>query len=164
MSIRNYTWRGAILLFAGAWIGILVFLAYGVAGTIFRNLDSKTIAGYINGLILVRMNHLEYVCAALIVVSSFVLYRRQKSLWSRVRGVVSGVMLINLFFYADFITPQMTMLKEKIVDFDQYAKENDPRPERKEFDVWHRRYSALVGFNIVLALLVVGLTLRERDE
>lgn len=164
MNIRNSTWRSVILFFAGAWVGILVLLAYGVAGTIFKNLDSKTIAGYINGLILVRMNHLEYLCAALIVLPSVLLYTRKKTLWPRVRLIVSGVMMVNLFCYADFITPQMNMLKEKIVDFDQYTKENDPRPERMEFDAWHRRYSELVGLNVLLALAVAGITMRERDE
>lgn len=154
MNINRHTllqWLS--LLACGIWIGILAFLGVVVAPSIFKFMDSKTQAGLLNGIILYKMNIMEMVCSVVLLgASAFSFFLRRNRL-SLTRILCSALLLVNLGYYSLVITPDMNELKRTIQSFETPGSE-DPRPERKEFDLLHKQYSSLVAANTVLLLFL----------
>lgn len=138
---------------------MLLLLGYGVAGTIFNVLDSRTQAGLINGIILAKMNRLEWFCGGVLMAVAVIRLSWRRNVWNIFQAGLAMVSLMVLFAYSGPITRILEEKKAVIQNFD-IPIEEDLRPERAEFDRWHRWYSALVKANIVMlagTVLVVGL-------
>ncbi len=152
MSINRITiFSWLAQLSCGVWLGMLLLFGFGVAAPIFHVLDSKTQAGLLNGIILKRMNQLEWAAAIMLSGSLMMLYVFQKDKGSLARLGLALVMTAALFYYIEMITPRMDSLRAAIQNFD-IPRDADTRPEREEFDRLHRRYSAAVSVNLVIAL------------
>jgi hypothetical protein len=139
----------------GVWLGSLLMLGYAVAGPIFQQSPSKTIAGAINGVILGRMNNIEWACWAVAFVSSIILLLLN---WNSANGlrvtefgllIVAGVLL---WFYSSNITGRMNTLRATIGDFDHPKQTTEYVQAKSEFDALHHRYTALVGTDMIIIL------------
>lgn len=152
------------VFFIGVWIGMLVLLGYGVAPEIFKFMESKTQAGLLNGIILHKMNILEWIAGILLlfsVIVSYVLKRQMKNLTAL---AVAALMVGLLFYYSRVITPKMEQLKTVIENFDVPMSE-DPRSERTDFDRYHRQYSGLVKTNLILGIgLAFFISFNRKNE
>jgi hypothetical protein len=138
----------------GVWLGALVMLGFAVAGPIFQHSLSKTVAGAINGIILGRMNTLEWGCAIFAFAcsaSALAFHWNDRFRKLRIFELTSIiVMIVLLSIYSISITNQMQTLRTAIVDFD-HPKETPQNVQAKsEFDDLHHRYTTLVGINMFL--------------
>ena len=140
----------------GLWLGALIMLGYAVAGPIFQQLPSKTLAGTVNGVILSRMNHLEWVCAIVALASSCVLLVLRWSDGSQTLRLTETaaifVAMIMLWIYSGSITDRMNTLRSTIGDFDHPQQTTQYIEAKSEFDSLHHRYTALVSANMILIL------------
>jgi hypothetical protein len=141
----------------GVWLGALIMLGYAVAGPIFQQLSSKTLAGSINGLILGRMNSIEWVCAIVALLSSIALLVLNWNEGTRtLRMVETAAILIAtiiLWTYSIHTSNRMNVLRSTIGDFDHPQQTTQYTEAKNEFDSLHHRYTALVSANM---LLIVG--------
>ncbi len=139
----------------GIWLGALIILGYAVAGPIFQQSPSKTLAGAINGIILGRMNNIEWICWAVAFLSSALLLILN---WNSARGLriaefaILCVTVVLLWFYSVRITGRMETLRATIGDFDHPKQTTEYVEAKAEFDTLHHRYTALVGTNMILLL------------
>jgi hypothetical protein len=140
----------------GAWLGSLLMLGIAVAGPIFQLSPSKTLAGEINGVILGRMNTIEWVCSGIALVSSLVLaWIPEAQVCTRDRLItVLGIVfaLVLLWVYSVQISGRMTELRVAIGDFDHPKADAAYVVAKSEFDTLHHRYTTLVGINMFLIL------------
>ncbi|MEO6941080.1 MAG: DUF4149 domain-containing protein [Candidatus Kapaibacterium sp.] len=141
----------------GVWLGALLMLGIAVAGPIFQQSPSKTLAGTINGIILGRMNNIEWVCGSIAFLGSLVLLVLN---WSgeirTLRIVESGAILVMLgllWVYSGSMTNRMTELRGVIKDFDHPIQTTEYVQAKAEFDDLHHTYTRLVGINM---MLIVG--------
>jgi hypothetical protein len=140
----------------GIWLGSLIMLGYAVAGPIFQQLPSKTLAGTINGIILGRMNMIEWVCALIALISAVALLITNWQTDSRnlrmVEVVVLCVVSVLLWSYSHSITSRMETLRQSIGDFDHPKQTTEYVQAKSEFDDLHHTYTKLVSINMVLIL------------
>jgi hypothetical protein len=140
----------------GIWLGALIMLGYAVAGPIFQQLPSKTLAGAVNGVILARMNRMEWVCAVIALASSIILLILNWNDGSRTLRLAETaaifIAMILLWIYAGSITDRMTALRSTIGDFDHPQQTAQYIESKSEFDGLHRRYTAFVSANMILIL------------
>jgi hypothetical protein len=140
----------------GIWLGSLIMLGYAVAGPIFQQSPSKTLAGTINGIILGRMNNIEWVCAILALASSVVLliinWAGEGRLYRIAEVVILCVAIVLLWFYSSQITGRMGTLRQTIGDFDHPKQTTEYIEAKQEFDELHHTYTKLVSINMVLIL------------
>jgi hypothetical protein len=129
-------------------------LGIAVAGPIFQQSPSKTLAGSINQVILHRMNILEWICGGLALISSLVLlYVNRAGEFRTMRTVETALICVMLFFlwlYSSKISGRMEELRAVIKDFDHPLQTNAYIQAKSEFDELHKRYSMLVSVNLVL--------------
>jgi hypothetical protein len=140
----------------GIWLGALIMLGYAVAGPIFHELPSKTLAGVVNGIIIGRMNQIEWVCAIVALVSSVVLLILKWSDGSRTLRLIEfaaifGAIII-LWIYSNPTTDRMNTLRSTIGDFDHPRQTTEYVSAKSEFDSLHHTYTALVSANMILIL------------
>lgn len=140
----------------GVWLGALIMLGYGVAGPIFQQSPSKTLAGMINGIILGRMNNIEWVCAIVALVSSIILlilnWQSDTKILRIVELAVVVIAAILLWIYSQNITGKMESLRATIGDFDHPKQTTEYVEAKKEFDSLHHTYTAIVSANMLLIL------------
>ncbi len=140
----------------GLWLGALIMLGYAVAGPIFQQLPSKTLAGTVNGVILTRMNHIEWVCAIVALASSLILLALNWNDGARALRLTESaaifVAMILLWIYSIQTTDRMNALRSTIGDFDHPQQTAQYIEAKSEFDSLHHRYTALVSANMVLIL------------
>ena len=140
----------------GIWLGALIMLGYAVAGPIFQQSPSKTLAGTINGIILGRMNTLEWLCASIALLSAVVLLAMNWLTESRMLRIVEVSILfvtaILLWFYSNRISNRMETLRETIRDFDHPRQTTEYVDAKSEFDDLHHTYTKLVSINMILLL------------
>jgi hypothetical protein len=138
----------------GVWLGALLMLGIAVAGPIFQNSPSKTIAGNINAIILSRMNTLEWVCGLIAFVSSFILLLLNwQGEWRNLRLVEAGliaVAIVLLWIYSFSISSRLESLRATIKDFDHPQQTTEYVQAKAEFDTLHKRYTSLVSVNLFL--------------
>lgn len=139
----------------GLWLGALIMLGYAVAGPIFQQLPSKTLAGTVNGVILSRMNHIEWVCAIVALISSIILlilnWNSARTLRLTETAAIFAAMIM-LWFYSIQTTDRMNTLRSTIGDFDHPLQTTEYIQAKAEFDTLHHRYTALVSANMILIL------------
>jgi hypothetical protein len=138
----------------GVWLGSLLMLGAAVAAPVFQQLPSKTMAGNLNAIILSRMNMLEWVCGALAFITSIILLAANWNGEFRTLRIIETslifLMITLLWFYSSKITGRMTELRATIGDFDTPREQVEYREAKSEFDTLHKRYTMLVGINMVL--------------
>jgi hypothetical protein len=138
----------------GVWLGSLLMLGIAVAAPIFQELPSKTLAGHVNGIILARMNLIEWVCGTLAFVTSIVLLVMNWNGEYRMMRAAEVAMLFIaislLWFYSTRITARMDELKTTIADFDHPREDITYVQSKAEFDDLHKLYTRLVGINMIL--------------
>lgn len=138
----------------GIWLGSLLMLGIAVAGPIFQLSASKTLAGEINGVILGRMNTIEWICGALALLASVLIAlipAAQESTTSRLVSIVGVVItLVLLWVYSSEVTSRMTELRSTIRDFDHPRTDTEYVKAKNEFDSLHHRYTTLVSINLLL--------------
>lgn len=138
----------------GVWLGSLLMLGIAVAAPIFQQLPSKTLAGQVNGIILGRMNGIEWVCGVLAFISSIVLLAMNWNGDHRTIRIVETlmifVMITLLWFYSVKISGRMEELRMVIKDFDTPQQTTEYVEAKKEFDDLHKTYTRLVGINMLL--------------
>ncbi len=138
---------------AGIWIGALVGFGYSVAGTVFQELPTITLAGEVNASVLKKLNRLEFAAAASMAVAAIYFLSRSDS-WTVVRfgktALVVG-MSVLLIYYALVLGDRLEYLRSvEIQNFDAYdaAKQSF----RDEFTLLHHRYTQLVKTNLCMGL------------
>ncbi len=138
----------------GVWLGSLLMLGIAVAAPIFQQLPSKTLAGQVNGIILGRMNGIEWVCGVLAFLSSIILLAMNWNGDHRTIRIVETlmifVMITLLWFYSVKISGRMEELRMVIKDFDTPQQTTEYVEAKKEFDDLHKTYTRLVGINMLL--------------
>jgi hypothetical protein len=138
----------------GVWLGSLIMLGAAVAAPVFQQLPSKTMAGALNGVILSRMNSIEWVCAVLAFVSSIVLLAMNWNGEYRTMRIVETalifIMTTLLWVYSVKISGRMGELRATIKDFDVPPQTTEVLEAKKEFDGLHKTYTMLVGINMML--------------
>jgi hypothetical protein len=138
----------------GVWLGSLLMLGIAVAAPIFQQLPSKTLAGQVNGIILGRMNGIEWVCGVLAFISSIILLAMNWNGDHRTIRIVETlmifVMITLLWFYSVKISGRMEELRMVIKDFDTPQQTTEYVEAKKEFDDLHKTYTRLVGINMLL--------------
>src|SRR6187455_2014694 len=106
----------------GVWLGSLLMLGIAVAAPIFQQLPSKTLAGQVNGIILGRMNGIEWICGVLAFLSSIILLAMNWNGDHRTirlaETLMIFVMITLLWFYSVKISGRMEELRMVIKDFD----------------------------------------------
>jgi hypothetical protein len=138
----------------GVWLGSLLMLGIAVAAPIFQQLPSKTLAGQVNGIILGRMNGIEWVCGVLAFLSSIILLAINWNGDHRTIRIAETVMIFFmitlLWFYSVKISGRMEELRRVIKDFDTPLQTTEYIEAKKEFDDLHKTYTRLVGINMLL--------------
>jgi hypothetical protein len=138
----------------GVWLGSLLMLAIAVAAPIFQQLPSKTLAGQVNGIILSRMNGIEWVCGVLAFISSIVLLAMNWNGDHRTIRIIETlmifVMITLLWLYSVRVSSRMEELRMVIKDFDTPAQTTEYIEAKREFDDLHKTYTRLVGANMLL--------------
>jgi len=138
----------------GVWLGSLLMLGIAVAAPIFQQLPSKTLAGQVNGIILGRMNGIEWVCGVLAFLSSIILLAMNWNGDHRTIRIAETlmifVMITLLWFYSVKISGRMEELRMVIKDFDTPQQTTEYVEAKKEFDDLHKTYTRLVGINMLL--------------
>ncbi|HYM20440.1 MAG TPA: DUF4149 domain-containing protein [Candidatus Kapabacteria bacterium] len=138
----------------GVWLGSLLMLGAAVAAPIFQELPSKTLAGHLNGIILSRMNLIEWVCGTLAFISSVVLLAMNWNGEFRTLRIIETalvfVMISILWIYSTRITGRMNDLRQTIGDFDHPQETTEYVQAKAEFDDLHKAYTKLVGINMIL--------------
>ena len=129
-------------------------LGAAVAAPIFQELPSKTLAGQVNGIILSRMNMIEWVCGSLAFISSVVLLAMNWNGEYRMLRIIETalvfVMVSLLWVYSTRITSRMNELRTTIGDFDHPQVTEQYVQAKAEFDDLHKTYTKLVGINMIL--------------
>ena len=140
----------------GIWLGSLLMLGYAVAGPIFQQSPSKTLAGAINGIILGRMNSIEWVCALVALATAIILlalnWAGETRAMRMAEVAILCVSIVLLWFYSNRITGRMETLRQTIGDFDHPKQTKEYVEAKADFDDLHHRYTKLVGINMVLIL------------
>lgn len=140
----------------GVWLGALLMLGIAVAGPIFRQSPSRTLAGEINQTILARMNSIEWVCLAIAAAVTITLLVMDWKSGPRTLRIVETVMIVVmaglLWYYSISITGDMNNLRDVIKDFDNPKETTEYVEARQEFDTLHKSYTRMVGFNMLLIL------------
>lgn len=138
----------------GVWLGSLLMLGIAVAAPIFQQLPSKTLAGQVNGIILGRMNGIEWVCGILAFLSSIILLAMNWNGDHRTIRIVETLMIFFmitlLWLYSAKISGRMEELRMVIKDFDTPQQTTEYIEAKKEFDDLHKTYTRLVGINMLL--------------
>ncbi len=138
----------------GVWLGSLLMLGIAVAAPIFHELPSKTLAGHVNGIIMGRMNTIEWVCGVLAMVTSIILLAMNWNGEYRMLRIIEVaaifIMVTLLWFYSSNITGRMNELRTTIQDFDHPQETAQYVEAKTEFDGLHKRYTMLVGINMIL--------------
>lgn len=154
-----------LLWTAGAWIGVVLFLGYGVAGTLFGLLESRTLAGELNGAILLKMNRMEWAFAGMLIVASGTMTWRRRTVIHVLQFVLAVLAAALLYVYSVPLTQEIESVKKVVLNFD-LARAADLRPERVRFDELHAWYSGLVKANllVLVCLSVLTVVARVRHE
>lgn len=138
----------------GVWLGSLLMLGIAVAAPVFQELPSKTLAGQLNGIILSRMNIIEWICGTLAFVSSISLllvnWNGDFRMMRISETVILFITITLLWFYSTRITSRMAELKTTIGDFDHPREDTAYVQAKSEFDDLHHLYTKLVGVNMIL--------------
>ena len=138
----------------GVWLGSLLMLGIAVAAPIFRELPSKTLAGHVNGIILSRMNMIEWISGAVAFVCSIILLLMNWNGEFRTLRIIETAMLFImisiLWVYSTRISSRMEELRKVIVDFDHPQQTTEYVMAKDEFDSLHKSYTRLVGINMIL--------------
>ena len=144
------------LLGISIWIGSIIFFSFGVAGTVFKNITSKTEAGKLNGIFLKKLNKVEQISVTLLALTFGVYLTnaeyRTDNLFLRL--ITFWIMLIIYLVYSTHITKKTEQLRDKIVDFDNL----ESTPERIEFNKYHKMYVKLLSANLLLGFVLLFLT------
>ncbi len=147
----------------GIWLGSLLMLGIAVAAPVFRELPSKTLAGHLNGIILSRMNLIEWICVSMALLSSIVLLIMNWNGGYRTlrlsETVLLFIMMTLLWFYSVKITGRMEDLRVVISDFDHPRETTEYVEAKAEFDDLHKTYTRLVGINMILITSVFVLSI-----
>ena len=138
----------------GVWLGSLLMLAIAVAAPVFQQLPSKTLAGNLNGIILGRMNMIEWVCGSIAFLSSIILLAVNWNGEYRTLRIIETCLIFltvtMLWFYSVKLTGRMTELRATIQDFDHPQETTEYVEAKKEFDDLHKTYTMIVGINMII--------------
>lgn len=138
----------------GIWLGSLLMLGIAVAAPVFQQLPSKTMAGNLNAIILGRMNMIEWICGVVALISSIILLAMNWNGEYRTLRIIETclifLMVTMLWFYSSRMTGRMSELRLTIQDFDTPRQTTEYVDAKKEFDDLHKRYTIVVGINMIL--------------
>ena len=150
-------------LAAGVWIGALAGFGFAVAGTVFQELPTINLAGNVNAAVLTKLNRLEFIAAACLVVSA-IYFLLRSDWWTAVRLVKTLlviVMVVTLIYYALVVGDRLEYLRTvEIQDFDNF--DVTKQIFRDEFTRLHQRYTQLVTANLGMGGLYLLLSAFER--
>ncbi len=150
-------------LAAGVWIGVLGGFGFAVAGTVFQELPTTTLAGNVNAAVLAKLNRLEFIAAAGMAVSA-VYFLLRSDWWTALRlakTVLVVVMVVSLIYYALVVGDRLEYLRVvEIQDFDTF--DMTKKDFWDEFTRLHDRYTQLVKANMGMAVLYLLLSAFER--
>ena len=134
----------------GTYFGIALMAAMA-APVVFYNLESKTLAGKIFGQILSKMNVIEIILLSVILFIGLITIQGKKKI---ITTIITLLMLLNWFYYAQTMTNRMDVLRSQISSFDT-PNSSDSTP-KAEFDVLHQRYTKMMSANMI-GSIVLGL-------
>ncbi|MCE2488241.1 MAG: DUF4149 domain-containing protein [Desulfurellaceae bacterium] len=150
-------------LAAGVWIGALVGFGFAVAGTVFQELPTTTLAGDVNAAVLAKLNRLEFIAAATMAASA-IYFLLRSDWWTAVRlakTVLVVVMVATLIYYALVVGDRLEYLRVvEIQDFDTF--DMTKKDFWDEFARLHDRYTQLVKANLGMGVLYLLLSAFER--
>ena len=138
----------------GIWLGAIIMLGI-MAGTVFHLAPSRTLAGMLIGAVIAKMNILEWVCAAIALLSSAWLLVHNWNGARKWRIVEFGGILLAtalLWYYSMVVNPHLNDLRQQIGDFDHPQATPAYVQARDEFDAGHKLSSTLVQINMIVIL------------
>jgi uncharacterized membrane protein len=148
--------RGIENLALALWVGGFFFLAAFTAPVVFKAFASRAQAGAVMAVIIEKFSRMEYFLALVLFFVAIILLLTTERNWART-FISIAIVLMFLFatLYGRVWQPQMRYLRSQITAFD-LPPGLDPSPERKEFERLHRRYTLMVGVNLILGILALG--------
>jgi Domain of unknown function (DUF4149) len=144
----------------GIWIGAIVYFAAVVTQGAFAVLPNQDLAGQLVGFTLGGLHLMGLIAAVVFVAASVAI---TKSLKVFVEPAVIGVILMAVMTIAsqDYLMPRMDVLRSQIGSV-QATPASDPR--RAEFDRLHRISVDLEGGVLLIGLVALFWTARERND
>jgi Domain of unknown function (DUF4149) len=144
----------------GTWVGAIIYFVAVVTQGVFAVLTNRDEAGLLVGFTLGGLHLLGLIAAAVFVVASVAMV---KSLRAFIEPAVIGVILMAALTIASqgYVMPRMAVLRNQMGSVDA-TPASDPR--RAEFDTLHRVSVDLEGGVLVIGLVALFLTVRERKQ
>ena len=150
-------------LAAGVWIGALAGFGLAVAGTVFQELPTTTLAGNVNAVVLAKLNRLEFIAAAGMAVSA-VYFLLRADWWTALRlvkTVLVVIMVVTLVYDVLVVGDRLEYLRVvEIQDFDTF--DMTKKDFWDEFARLHDRYTHLVKANLGMGVVYLLLSAFER--
>lgn len=142
----------------GTWVGGIIYLSFVVAPGAFATLGSPHQAGALVGLVLGRLHILGLIAGVIYLAAAAALGR---SLGAVVRPAALVVILMCLLTLVSQrrVSPRMTELRLQMGSVDTTPRDN---PLRVEFDRLHRVSVRLEGSVLILGLIALFLTVRQK--
>lgn len=150
-------WRFLRVFTLGTWVGSMIFFGF-VAGVLFTTLSSPDEAGNIVGLLIWRLHLLGITAAIMYIVVALVAARSWRG-FLQPASVLVELMLLATLFSQLWIVPTMQNLR---MQMGSYAKAALGSPLRQRFDHLHVLSVRLEGCVLILGLVALFLTVRQR--
>lgn len=152
------------LLALGLWLGALVFFSFMVAPAAFAVLPSRQLAGDLVGHLLPRLHLLGYLCGTVYLVALGV---EQRLTQGSLRAVALPMLLVAAILVMTAVSqfglePRLAGLRAEMTAafgaIDQVPRDH---PLRVSFGRFHQVSALLLTANLLLVLVVLGLTVRR---
>ncbi|HXQ27134.1 MAG TPA: DUF4149 domain-containing protein [Candidatus Acidoferrales bacterium] len=156
----THTLRFLRVFALGTWVGSIVYFVAVVTRDAFAVLPNRDLAGALVGSTLGGLHGLGVIAAVVYLVASLGLERSAKAL---ARPAALGVILMLLLTLASqrFVIPRMAVLRTEMGSVDA-TPGSDPR--RAEFDRLHSISVDLEGGVLVIGLVALFLTVRDKSR
>ena len=141
-----------------AWFGAMLFFSSGVAPVAFATLPTRQLAGSLVNASIARLHLIGYVaCAgALLGLVWRVALAPSRLAW--IKAGLAAVMLALTLVSGLAITPPMAEIRARMGAIDALPVTH---PDRARFDWLHQLSVGVMGANMLVTLLLIGLDRRE---
>jgi hypothetical protein len=148
---RHLLWT-SLIFYLGCilFIGSTLFFGFGVAPSLFQNIPSRDIAGFVNRTILDKLIIIQATGLTFTLLGLLISLRYFSTFWHQFVHVLFTLTAVLFIVYAFGINHQMQSLVSQIHSFD-YPKQSD-LALIELFRTYHKWYSGLVSASIFTAL------------
>jgi uncharacterized membrane protein len=142
------------LLALALWVGGSFAIGILAAPSIFKNLESRTLAGNITGEILSKLDKLTIFCIIVLAVTSMIKFSTWENAnpWILTRYAAISIMSLTALYSIFVVSSRMKSLKEKIGSFDASTENN---PYRSSFRNLHKVSSICMLSNLIFGVIAI---------